>query len=224
MNLPNKITTIRLALSFVIIIFFSLSFIPNASTTFASELVISGFHFGFNWIDLVCCILFIIASATDAIDGHLARSRNLVTNLGKFLDPLADKFLVDSALILLCCRLDFASHIQVLPLFVVLFVGRDLAMDGLRFIAASQGKVLAANIYGKVKTAIQMGLIPVLFLNGFPFSMLNVTNGLESWLSTRWEYTYILTNILVGISLFFSILSLIIYFVKNKNVLKEESK
>ena len=147
-----------------------------------------------------------------------------MTNLGKFLDPLADKFLVDSALILLCCRKDFSSHFQVFPLFVVLFVGRDLAMDGLRFIAANQGKVLAANIYGKIKTAIQMGLIPVLFLNGFPFSLLNVTNGMDSWLSTRWEYTYIVMNTFVFISLFMSLLSLIIYLVKNKNVLKEETK
>lgn len=224
MNLPNKITTIRLILSMIIIVIFSLTFIPGATTTFAKEITITSFHTGFNWIDLVCCILFIIASSTDAVDGHIARSRGLVTNLGKFLDPLADKFLVDSALILLCCRKDFSSHFQVFPLFVVLFVGRDLAMDGLRFIAANQGKVLAANIYGKIKTAIQMGLIPVLFLNGFPFSLLNVTNGIDSWLSTRWEYTYIVMNVFVFISLFMSLLSLIIYLVKNKNVLKEETK
>lgn len=224
MNLPNKITSIRLGLTFLIIIFFSLSFIPGASETFAPELVITSFHFGFSWIDLVCCILFIIASVTDAIDGHIARSRNLVTNLGKFLDPLADKSLVDSAFILLCSRADFSGHVQVLPLFAVLFIGRDLAMDGLRLIAANQGKVLAANIYGKVKTAIQMGLIPVLFLNGFPFSLLNVTNGMDVWLTSRFEYTYLITNSLVFISLFFSLLSLVIYFVKNFDVLKEEKK
>jgi len=97
-------------------------------------------------------------------------------------------------------------------------------MDGLRSIAAKQGKVLAANIYGKIKTAIQMGLIPVLFLNGFPFSLLNFTGGVDSWLSTRWNGTYLVTNVLVFISLLFSLLSLIIYFVKNKEVLKEEKK
>ncbi len=224
MNLPNKITSIRLGLAFLIIVLFSLSFIPNASNTFNPELTISAFHFGFSWIDLVCCILFILASVTDAIDGHIARSRNLITNLGKFLDPLADKFLVDSAFILLCSRSDFAGHTQVLPLFAILFIGRDLAMDGLRSIAAKQGKVLAANIYGKIKTAIQMGLIPVLFLNGFPFSLLNFTGGVDSWLSTRWNDTYLVTNVLVFISLLFSLLSLIIYFVKNKEVLKEEKK
>jgi CDP-diacylglycerol--glycerol-3-phosphate 3-phosphatidyltransferase len=104
-----------------------------------------------------------------------------------------------------------------------LFIGRDLAMDGLRSIAANQGKVLAANIWGKVKTAIQMGLIPVLFLKGFPFSMLNF-GSLDVWMVTRWDYTYILTNILVGITLFFSIFSFVVYVIQNKAVLKEEKK
>lgn len=223
MNTPNKITTVRLVMAFLMIIIFSLSYIPNAQNTFAPEFVLCGFHFGFNWIDLTCCIIFVIGSITDALDGHVARSRNLITNLGKFMDPLADKFLVDAALILLSTRLDFANHFQVLPFFPILFLGRDLAMDGLRSLAATRGKVLAANIYGKVKTAIQMGLIPILLLKGFPFSLFNFGN-LDSWLNSRFEYTYIITNILVFIALLFSLLSMIIYFVQNKNVLKEEEK
>lgn len=210
----------RLVMAILMIFIFCLSFIP-ASDIFAPEFVICGFHFGFNWIDLLCCVIFIIGSITDAIDGHIARSRNLVTNLGKFLDPLADKFLVDSAFILLATRMDFAGHFQILPIFPVLFIGRDLAMDGLRSIAAANGKVLAANMYGKVKTAIQMGLIPVLFLNGFPFSLMNFTSDIDLWLSTRFEYTYVITNVLVLIALFFSLLSMVIYFVQNRNVLKD---
>ncbi len=220
MNTPNKITSVRLVMAILMIFIFCLSFIP-ASDIFAPEFVICGFHFGFNWIDLLCCVIFIIGSITDAIDGHIARSRNLVTNLGKFLDPLADKFLVDSAFILLATRMDFAGHFQILPIFPVLFIGRDLAMDGLRSIAAANGKVLAANMYGKVKTAIQMGLIPVLFLNGFPFSLMNFTSDIDLWLSTRFEYTYVITNVLVLIALFFSLLSMVIYFVQNRNVLKD---
>ncbi len=220
MNTPNKITTIRLAISFLIIIIFSLSFIPSASTTFAKEFVISEMHLGFNWIDLVCCVLFIIGSITDAIDGHIARSRNLVTDFGKFMDPLADKFLVDSAFVLLCVRTDWTGHSQVLPFLVILFIGRDLAMDGLRMLAAGKGIVLAANIWGKVKTGIQMGLIPVLFLNGFPFSLFPTKLDLNYWLANRFEYTYILTNIFVGITLFFSLLSLGIYLYRNRQVLK----
>lgn len=219
MNTPNKITSIRLALAFVVIIVFSLSFIP-ASATFAPEIVIGQLHMGFNWIDIVCCILFIIASITDAIDGHIARSRNLVTDFGKFLDPFADKFLVDSSLLLLCVRLDWSGHYQVMPFLIALFIGRDLAMDGLRMVAAGKCTILAANIWGKVKTAVQMGLIPVLFLNGFPFSLIPNELNLNSWLTTRFQYTYILTNILVLITLFFSLLSLGIYLYKNRAVLK----
>lgn len=219
MNTPNKITLIRLALAFVVIIVFSLSFIP-ASATFAPEIVIGQLHMGFNWIDIVCCVLFIIASITDAIDGHIARSRNLVTDFGKFLDPFADKFLVDSSLLLLCVRLDWSGHYQVMPFLIALFIGRDLAMDGLRMVAAGKGTILAANIWGKVKTAVQMGLIPVLFLNGFPFSLIPNELNLNSWLTTRFQYTYILTNILVLITLFFSLLSLGIYLYKNRAVLK----
>ncbi len=219
MNTPNKITSIRLALAFVVIIVFSLSFIP-ASATFAPEIVIGQLHMGFNWIDIVCCILFIIASISDAIDGHIARSRNLVTDFGKFLDPFADKFLVDSSLLLLCVRLDWSGHYQVMPFLIALFIGRDLAMDGLRMVAAGKGTILAANIWGKVKTAVQMGLIPVLFLNGFPFSLIPNELNLNSWLTTRFQYTYILTNIFVLITLFFSLLSLGIYLYKNRAVLK----
>ena len=219
MNTPNKITSIRLALAFVVIIVFSLSFIP-ASATFAPEIVIGQLHMGFNWIDIVCCILFIIASITDAIDGHIARSRNLVTDFGKFLDPFADKFLVDSSLLLLCVRLDWSGHYQVMPFLIALFIGRDLAMDGLRMVAAGKGTILAANIWGKVKTAVQMGLIPVLFLNGFPFSLIPNELNLNSWLTTRFQYTYILTNIFVLITLFFSLLSLGFYLYKNRAVLK----
>lgn len=219
MNTPNKITSIRLALAFVVIIVFSLSFIP-ASATFTPEIVIGQLHMGFNWIDIVCCILFIIASITDAIDGHIARSRNLVTDFGKFLDPFADKFLVDSSLLLLCVRLDWSGHYQVMPFLIALFIGRDLAMDGLRMVAAGKGTILAANIWGKVKTAVQMGLIPVLFLNGFPFSLIPNELNLNSWLTTRFQYTYILTNIFVLITLFFSLLSLGIYLYKNRTVLK----
>ena len=219
MNTPNKITSIRLALAFVVIIVFSLSFIP-ASATFAPEIVIGQLHMGFNWIDIVCCILFIIASITDAIDGHIARSRNLVTDFGKFLDPFADKFLVDSSLLLLCVRLDWSGHYQVMPFLIALFIGRDLAMDGLRMVAAGKGTILAANIWGKVKTSVQIGLIPVLFLNGFPFSLIPNELNLNSWLTTRFQYTYILTNIFVLITLFFSLLSLGIYLYKNRAVLK----
>lgn len=220
MNTPNKITAVRLIIATIIILVFSLSYLPIDGIR--ASITIAGFNLGFSWIDLVCFVLFILGSVTDAIDGHIARSRNLITDLGKFLDPLADKFLVDSALILLCARSDFAGHHQILPFLVVFFIGRDLAMDGLRMIASGKGKVLAANIYGKVKTCIQMGLIPILFLNGFPFSLIPDKLDLDYWMTNRFEYTYIITNVLVAIALFFSLLSLAIYLYQNRNVLKED--
>lgn len=222
MNTPNKITTARICLGFIRILFFSLSFLPGASP-FAPHRVIAGFNIGFSWIDFVCFVLFIVAASTDAIDGKRARKRGLVTDLGKFLDPFADKFLVDSAFILLSCRQDWSGHYQVLPLLTALIVARDLARDGLRRAAAGKGKILAANRYGKVKTAVERGLIPVLFLNGFPFSLLNFTNGLDNWMTTRFEYTYIFTNVLTLIALFFSIFSFVIYVIRNKEVLTEKN-
>lgn len=224
MNTPNKITTCRLIIAVLMIVTFSLSYIPSSSTTWLKDITISSFNLGFNVVDLICFVLFILGSITDAVDGHIARSRGLITDLGKFLDPLADKFLVDSALILLCTQKDWYNHYQILPFITILFIGRDLAMDGLRMVSASKGVVLAANKWGKVKTALQMSIIPILFLNGFPFSLIPNELNMDSWLSNRFEYTYIITNILMSVALFFSLLSLGIYLYKNRLVLKGDKK
>lgn len=222
MNTPNKISLSRLIIALVIILLFSLSYLPSAAS-FAPEFVLNGFHFGFNWIDLVCCVLFIIGSITDAVDGHIARSRNLITDFGKFLDPVADKFLVNSAFLLLCSRVDFSGHYQILPLFVALFIGRDLAIDALRMVASGKGVVLAANKWGKLKTVAEMVAIPTIFLNGFPFSLIpNPNYTMESWMVQRFEYTHYITNALVVVALFFSLLSLGIYLYQNRKVILEE--
>ncbi len=209
MNIPNRITTARFFLAVLVIVIYSISFIPGSSS-FAPELGTSGF----TWIDLVCAFIFIIASITDSVDGHLARSRNLVTDLGKFLDPLADKFLVDSSLILLSTKM-INGHFAIFHFITALFIGRDLAMDGLRMIANAKGRVLAANIYGKIKTVMQMIVIPIVFLNGFPFNYLDF-NG-----QGNFAYTYIITNVLVGIALIMSLVSCVIYFKQNKDIFKE---
>lgn len=222
MNTPNKITTVRLGLAVVMIIVFSLSFIPG-SESFAPMMKIGSFNLGFTWIDLTAGLIFGLAASTDSIDGKIARKYHLITDLGKFLDPLADKFLVDSALILLACSKDYTGHYRFAPFLAALFVGRDLAMDGLRMIANGKGKVLAANIYGKVKTAMQMSIIPILFLNGFPFSLIPNALNLDSWLAYRWQYIYILDNILISLALLMSLISCVIYFVQNRNIFKEET-
>ena len=208
MNLPNKITITRFVLSFVLIITYCLQFIPDLKLEIADS--------GITVINLICAVVFIVASITDAVDGHIARSRNLITNFGKFMDPLADKFLVDSSLILLACEKDTAGNFYIYPFIVVLFIGRDLAVDGLRMIAVGKGKVLAANIYGKIKTVLQMVIIPVIFLHGFPFSYLGFTGAGDAW------FTYIITNVLAGVALIASLASCFIYFKDNISVLKED--
>ncbi len=211
LNTPNKITLSRLFIAVAMIVIYCLSFLPNASS-FAPELGTTGF----TWIDLVAAALFIIGAVTDLVDGKIARKNNLITNFGKFMDPLADKFLVDGALILLSTKMTASGSFYLYPFLTLLFIGRDLAMDGLRMMAASKGKILAANIWGKVKTVVQMIVIPFIFLNGFPFNYFDF-NG-----QGNFEYTYVITNILVAIALFFSLLSMIIYFKDNWSILKED--
>ena len=185
MNLPNKLTLLRFVLAFVTVI---LLVLPWSSMGVA---VVEIPTTGFTVIDLVCCLFFIIASITDAVDGHIARSRNLVTDFGKFMDPLADKFLVNASLIVLA-----VVKPSLLPaIIVVLFIGRDLAVDGMRFLAASKGEVIAANKWGKAKTIAQMIAIPFIFLNGFPFNYI------------LGDYAYIVPVVFICIALGLSLVS-----------------
>ena len=137
MNLPNKITLSRVVLIPVFLVFCYLSF-P-----------------GSRYLALAC---FIIASISDFVDGKLARSRNLVTDFGKFMDPLADKCLVTAAMCMLVCW-------DQMPAWVLAVVlAREFAVSGLRMMAASEGKVIAAAWSGKIKTAATMVCIILMFL------------------------------------------------------------
>lgn len=199
MNTPNKITITRFILAIILIAIMVFPYnscninIPYLGNT------------GFNVIDLVGCIIFIVASITDFVDGHLARKNNLVTDFGKFMDPLADKFLVNSSLIILAVQKS-----NLLPvLIVVLMIGRDIAVDGIKLISAKKGRTVAANIYGKLKTVFQMIAIPVIFLNGFPFNYLLKEN------------TYIITIILASLACLMSLISGVIYIYQNRDMIKE---
>ncbi|HCY67890.1 MAG TPA: CDP-diacylglycerol--glycerol-3-phosphate 3-phosphatidyltransferase [Firmicutes bacterium] len=199
MNTPNKITITRFILTIILIAIMVFPYnscninIPYLGNT------------GFNVIDLVGCIIFIVASITDFVDGHLARKNNLVTDFGKFMDPLADKFLVNSSLIILAVQKS-----NLLPvLIVVLMIGRDIAVDGIKLISAKKGRTVAANIYGKLKTVFQMIAIPVIFLNGFPFNYLLKEN------------TYIITIILASLACLMSLISGVIYIYQNRDMIKE---
>lgn len=137
MNLPNKLTLLRILLIPVFVIIMMLD-VTN--------------HY------LMACLIFIIASITDALDGHIARKNNLVTDFGKFMDPLADKLLVISALI---CMIE--SNL-VAGWMVIIIVARELTVSILRAIAAADGKVISASGGGKIKTISQMLAIIILLL------------------------------------------------------------
>ncbi|RDW19547.1 CDP-diacylglycerol--glycerol-3-phosphate 3-phosphatidyltransferase [Oceanobacillus arenosus] len=190
MNLPNKLTLSRIILIPVFILLLSIPFDWGTWDIGNTALPVS--HF-------VAAILFIFASATDWVDGYYARKHNLVTNLGKFMDPLADKLLVSAALILLI-------EMGLAPAWVVIIIiSREFAVTGLRLVAAGEGIVLAAGNLGKIKTATQMVAIAVLLLHNFPFSYLGFPFG----------------TIMLYIALFFTILSGVDYFIKNWHVMGE---
>ncbi|MEE3362346.1 MAG: CDP-diacylglycerol--glycerol-3-phosphate 3-phosphatidyltransferase [Anaerovoracaceae bacterium] len=144
MNLPNKLTMIRICAIPVFIVVYLL---------------------GYN---IAAAIIFILASATDALDGHIARSRDLVTNFGKLMDPLADKMLVTSAFILL------VENGTVAGWMVIIIIARELAITGLRTVAASEGVVIAAGMTGKAKTVCQMIAVILLLLENWPFSYIGI--------------------------------------------------
>ena len=143
--------------------------------------------------------IFIVASLTDLLDGKIARKYNLVTNFGKFMDPLADKLLVCSAMICLIQTGQLAAWI------VVIIIAREFIISGFRLIASDNGVVIAASYWGKFKTTFQMLMVIVLILN------------------IQMSFFQILGVILTYVALILTVVSLIDYIVKNKDVLKEQN-
>lgn len=146
MNLPNKLTLLRILL-IPILVYFLLLRTDYAFTA-----------------SLTSLIIFIIASITDAADGYFARKNNQVTNFGKIADPLADKLLICSALIA------FVSLGLISPWPVIIIIGREFAVTGLRVIAASEGTIIPASIWGKLKTITQIIAVIVLLLHPHLFA------------------------------------------------------
>ncbi len=176
MNLPNKLTVIR-----VIMIPFFVFFMLTDYAGAASK-----------WIALA---LFIVASLTDLLDGYLARKHNLVTNFGKFMDPLADKLLVCAAMICLVEMGKLASWM------VIIIISREFIISGFRLIASDNGVVIAASYWGKFKTVFQMVMICLLIGDLEQLALVN--------------------TIVVWIALILTIVSLIDYLIKNKDVMKD---
>ncbi len=173
-NLPTKITIARIVLALLLLISIFVLYIVDYFSPFILKLTIKitdNTHI--NYLNLILLAIFLVASFTDFLDGYLARKNNLVTDLGKFLDPIADKMLINGMMIFLA--LNFTSIRETnltFPFFLVILMEiRDLIVDGLRFMCAKKHVVIAANIFGKAKTVLQMVAISFVLLNGFPFSL-----------------------------------------------------
>ncbi len=214
MNLPTKITFSRIIATVVLIItLFVLSVIPNLSTPILGNTRI-------NLIFLIVFVFFVIASYTDHLDGKLARKNNQVTDLGKFLDPVADKLLVSSMLIFLCAHYIVAPYAKeqtaFIPIWcVIIMVARDTVVDALRFIAAQKGVVIAANIFGKLKTVLQMVAISCVLLNDFPFHYM-YPNNTNPYLTVTMFIVYAATLV--------SLISGVIYVWQNRKAFLESKK
>lgn len=189
MNLPNKITIARICLIPVFLIIMLVPFSWGTLTWGEYSLPVA---------HLAGAILFIIASTTDWIDGHFARKYNMITDLGKFLDPLADKLLVSAALIVLV-DLDLMYGQSWIA---ILIISREFAVTGLRLVLAGTGEVVAANQLGKIKTWAQIVSISALLLHNLPFALISLP----------------FANIALWIALIFTIWSGLDYFIKNKEV------
>ena len=170
--------------------------LPNKLTIFRVILVIPFVALMLNGYDLWAVAVFIIASLTDLLDGKIARKYNLITDFGKFMDPLADKLLVCAAMI---CLVEMGR----LPAWmVIVIISREFIISGLRLVASDNGVVIAASYWGKFKTTFQMLMIIVLILNlGGVFDMIGL--------------------VLTWIALILTVVSLIDYLVKNKQVILE---
>ncbi len=190
MNLANKLTMLRIFLVPVFLIFLVATEIPYGS--------------------VIATAIFIIASLTDQLDGYIARSRNQITNFGKFMDPLADKLLVTTALI---CLVD----LQLVPSWAaVIIIAREFAVSGLRTLAASEGKVIAASWWGKIKTVTQIIAIVSLLLK------VNLTQIIEANINVHPalnSFFKIEPAIMLIIAVVMTIISGIDYFAKNKEVI-----
>ena len=218
MNLPTKITFARIiAIVIMIVTLFILNVIPRWQT-------IEIGNTGINLVFLIVFVFFVIACYTDHLDGYLARKNNQVTDLGKFLDPVADKLLINSLVIFLVAPTVFAHYIPVpndhgyIMNFsvwcAIILVARDIVVDALRFIGASKGKVIAANIFGKLKTVLEMVAIGAVLLNGFPFR----------YFDKGWPAGLHIADFLVYLATIASVISGVIYVIQNRHVFKEEKK
>lgn len=180
MNLPNKLTVLRVLMIPVFVVLLLCDGIP--------------------YNNIIAVVVFALACITDALDGHIARKNNLVSNFGKFMDPLADKLLVCSALL---CFIELGR----IPAWIaIIIVSREFIISGFRLVASDNGVVIAASKWGKLKTISQM-IMSILLIVDFDYSFFNIAE-----------------QIFIYLSLVLTVISLVDYLVKNRGVLNEGSR
>lgn len=190
MNLPNKLTLLRIILIPFMVI--------AAEISYLNEFIV---YQNISLANIIVLFIFIIASFTDFLDGYIARKNNIVTDFGKFMDPLADKLLVFAAFIILL-------ELDRLPGWIItIILAREFMVTGIRLIAVNNNRVIAASKLGKAKTISQIVAIIVLLINGFPFSLISS------------EFAKIVLVVLTYIAALLTVISGIDYFVKNKEVI-----
>ena len=195
MNLPNKLTLGRIIL------------VP---------LMVAALLIDFPFNNLVALIIFAAASITDLLDGKIARKQNLVTDFGKFADPLADKILVLATL--LCFVQN--GYCDCVAVIIVLF--REFSVTSIRLIAASSGEVIAANIWGKAKTVSQMIAVIAILVMQFILNLANDTNLISAQAESIMSSAFgIAGEVLVWISTVFAVISGVIYIVQNRKFISE---
>lgn len=191
MNLPNKLTIFRV----ILIVPFVVLLLGSFHEWGLIRAIFGGIM---EYVNGIAVAIFIIASLTDLLDGKIARKYNMVTNFGKFMDPLADKLLVCSAMI---CLVEMG---KIPAWIVIIIIAREFIISGFRLVASDNGVVIAASYWGKFKTVFQMIMVIVL--------MLDIDHPFFYWLGIA----------LIYVSLALTLISLADYIAKNKNVLKEQ--
>lgn len=195
MNLPNKITTFRMICVIFVVAFLLLPI---------NWMVIPYLNIGLNY--LIAWIIFLVASISDMVDGKIARKYNLITDYGKLMDPIADKMLVNSALIIL----SVVGPIRIPVICTVIMVARDIVVDAIRMNAVKKNKVIAANIFGKLKTVFQMVALIFVMINDFGLSdLLTLPNYLK------------IGQILIYLAAAMSFISGVIYVYQNRDLFRE---
>ena len=195
MNLPNKLTILRMIMVPFMMFFYLANFIP----------------YGIG--KLVALVLFILASFTDMLDGKIARKHNLITNFGKFLDPIADKVLTSAVLFMIVADGTIINPIGAIV--VTIIISREFMVSALRFLAASKGVVVAADMWGKVKTVVQMVALPICMILAYVYTCGFAVAG---WLVLTVQILAYSSLILATV---LTVISGVNYIIKNKECFKE---